>query len=324
MHEISDIFSDDQLSTFYDLYLSVVREKEEKSNTYKKRILDNKSCSSVIKSIFDQENLANVQYDQIDTALIVDSIHGYTRWAIFKKYDKDVFITSLKDIARRYNIYKLIYNNKLNVIKFNIRDLIISEKDAENHTNISFNVGDFQICLENSNGYAFKDIPNFSRTSLFTVSAIPTGSNQPREIRRPGDICYHPHIYAGSVCQGSYKITEQAYRDYEQIDIISYIYNICEVLTHYNPSSIHHPGADISHWVGAKCSACYMYISEHQGKVSCKKTGVVIHEECAVLIDNDYYAPIVVKTCNNCNKETINYISTGPRVFVCKKCTSDT
>lgn len=330
MHNITNFESDHEIKLFYLEYISTVNSKSGSGDVYKNKILSIAGIESILgniradKWLEDNPISYNALYQSLSSYDVGTLFHNYLKYTVFKVYSFDVFKTFLLDIVKKYNIYSLSYSNRLSSISFCIKDLTISEQDPVTHTNILCNMGDFKVILANNTGYEWRSIPNISHQYLFTVTAEAIGNNKPR--RTPGSDydCFHPHIYKKSVCQGSYKAFDQAYFDFEQIDILSYIYNICGVLTHYNPRSIHHPGADISLWIGTKCSVCYGYISEGQAKKACAKSGLFMHDDCSMLVDGKYYHPDQVKTCFKCNKNIVEYLPIGPRRYSCKNCQNET
>lgn len=325
--EITDFSSDYQINEFYAAYINAVKRRSTRGNDHHKKILGIDGAINFLANICTERPFDNpLSYDQIRgfiTGEMAASINSYIKYTVFKIYSYDVFSSFLRDIASRYKLTHIGYDDKLHGIFFTVKDLTIIEKDPVSHTNIICNLGHFKVYLTNNTGYDYRDISNISNSYQFTVTAQAVGNNKPRKTSATDYECYHPHIYKGSVCQGSYKL-QQAYFDFEQVDILSYIYNVCEILTHYNPKSIHHPGADISLWIGAKCAVCYGYIGEEEAKVACSKSGSFMHEACSIKVNENYYHPDNVKICSSCNTDVVDYVTVGPRVYSCKPCIEKT
>lgn len=193
---------------------------------------------------------------------------------------------------------------------------VIQEADPSTRTIFKVDLGKFNVKIV----FGTADV---TRTGLSTNSTLsgavaePCGENNPRTI--DGRNCYHPHISGdGRLCLGSY--VEDLREDIRRLNFTSIIQCICRLINRYNANSLMYPGAYITNWVGDKCICCGGFIGD--SGVKCKKTGSPMHKECSVKIGDDYYYPVIIKTCSKCNTLCTpdNYTAINLRTHICNNC----
>lgn len=315
---ITDFESDDQLNKMYEQYKAAVSLKNSIGTHYTTEAEQSKHLSVFLEKFLKKTNEPlSITCEEAERLFnTIEKLQLSIKYQIFTPYTFESFKSSILDVVNLYNVSAIGYNNYLYEFTLRVNNLTILQNDTINHTRIELPLGDFDVTFKNYN-CQWSEMPSFNYLYVLKVFARARGNNNPKTIH--GEVCYHPHVYRELVCQGSYK-DYYAKVDLEQINIPSYMFNILKILTCYNPASLHHPGADISNWIGTKCNVCMMHIPIGKESVVCEKSKVKIHRECAVNLADKFYSPEFVKTCSSCNTDTAVYTQTGPRQVICHKC----
>lgn len=129
--------------------------------------------------------------------------------------------------------------------------------------------------------------------------------------------CPHPHInYDGQVCIGTYKY--EVDKDLMNFDVLKVIETITDILHDYNADSVF--VASLEEWVGRPCKICGESIPDGE-ELICDKTHIFMHEDCSVKIGRRYYSPLVVKKCEKCNVDSVDWVLSNSKI-ICTKCRS--
>lgn len=77
----------------------------------------------------------------------------------------------------------------------------------------------------------------------------------------------------------------------------------------------------IEGYIGKKCSVCHFYTFT-EPTVSCPETKMIMHKDCAVQINNNYYSPHVAKSCCKCKKVSLKWVPNADNVklVTCGSC----
>lgn len=63
----------------------------------------------------------------------------------------------------------------------------------------------------------------------------------------------------------------------------------------------------IEGYIGKKCTVCHFHTFT-EPVVTCPETKMIMHKECAVKVNGNYYSPHVAKTCCKCNKVSLQWV----------------
>lgn len=129
--------------------------------------------------------------------------------------------------------------------------------------------------------------------------------------------CPHPHInYEGRVCIGTYGY--EVDKDLMNFDVFKVIETITDILHDYNADSVFVAG--LEEWIGRPCKICGESIPDGKEFI-CDKTHIFMHEGCSVKIGYRYYSPLVVKKCEECDTDSVDWVLSNSKI-ICTKCRS--
>ncbi len=93
-----------------------------------------------------------------------------------------------------------------------------------------------------------------------------------------------------------------------------------DTISYFNTYDNNELAQPIEHFIGKKCAVCS--VRDNNVNVSCRESGVVMHESCGKKFNSQFYNPKYIKTCSVCEQENLFWIIKSGNV-ICEKCNNE-